>query len=55
MLAAVLVARYFRKGGGIAMLRMMSKPIPEHHAGKSSPYAPRDGFRIKAKRHVVRR
>jgi len=24
--------RYFRRGGGIAMLRMMSKPMPEHHA-----------------------
>ena len=32
MLAAVLVVRYFRRGGGIAMLRMMSKPMPEHHA-----------------------
>ena len=26
-LAAVLVVRYFRKGGGIAMLRMMNKPM----------------------------
>jgi uncharacterized protein len=31
-LAAVLVARYFRKGGGLAMLRMMNEPIDEHHA-----------------------
>jgi uncharacterized membrane protein YraQ (UPF0718 family) len=31
-LAAVLVARYFRKGGGIAMLRMMSRPMVEHAA-----------------------
>lgn len=31
-LAAVLIARYFRKGGGIAMLRMMNTPMPaEHH------------------------
>src|SRR5207248_795344 len=32
MLAAVLLLRYFRRGGGIAMLRMMSKPMPEPHA-----------------------
>jgi uncharacterized membrane protein YraQ (UPF0718 family) len=31
-LAAVLVARYFLRGGGIAMLRMMSKPMAEHAA-----------------------
>jgi uncharacterized membrane protein YraQ (UPF0718 family) len=31
-LAAVLVARYFVRGGGIAMLRMMSKPMAEHAA-----------------------
>jgi uncharacterized protein len=31
-LAAVLVARYFRKGGGIAMLRMMNTPMGDHHA-----------------------
>jgi uncharacterized membrane protein YraQ (UPF0718 family) len=31
-LAAVLVTRYFRKGGGIGMLRMMSEPVGEHHA-----------------------
>ena len=29
--AAVLVVRYFRKGGGIPMLRMMSKPMTESH------------------------
>jgi uncharacterized membrane protein YraQ (UPF0718 family) len=29
--AAVLVARYFRKGGGVPMLRMMNKPIGEPH------------------------
>jgi uncharacterized membrane protein YraQ (UPF0718 family) len=31
-LAAVLVVRYFRNGGGVAMLRMMSKPMAEHAA-----------------------
>jgi uncharacterized membrane protein YraQ (UPF0718 family) len=31
-LAALLVARYFLRGGGIAMLRMMSKPMAEHAA-----------------------
>jgi uncharacterized protein len=36
-LAAVLVTRYFRKGGGIAMLRMMSKPMGEHHAEGHAP------------------
>jgi hypothetical protein len=30
--AAVLTARYLRKGGGLPMLRMMNKPIPEAHA-----------------------
>jgi hypothetical protein len=29
---AVLTARYFRKGGGLPMLRMMNKPIAEAHA-----------------------
>jgi hypothetical protein len=36
--AAVLVWRYFRRGGGIAMLRMMNRPAGaghEHHAGHS--------------------
>jgi uncharacterized membrane protein YraQ (UPF0718 family) len=32
LLAAVLVARYFRKGGGLAMLRMMNEPMGEHQA-----------------------
>jgi hypothetical protein len=36
-LAAVLVTRYFRKGGGIAMLRMMGKPTTDHHAGAHAP------------------
>jgi len=31
-LAAVLLIRYFRRGGGIAMLRMMSKPMAERPA-----------------------
>ena len=31
LLAAALVVRYFRNGGGIAMLRMMNKPIVEPH------------------------
>ena len=38
VLAAVLVARYFRKGGGLAMLRMMNEPIGEHH-GHGQPAA----------------
>jgi uncharacterized protein len=29
--AAVLVWRYFRRGGGWAMLRMMNEPMEEHH------------------------
>jgi uncharacterized protein len=29
-LAAVLVVRYFRQGGGLPMLRMMSRPAEEH-------------------------
>jgi uncharacterized protein len=32
ILAATLIARYFRKGGGLPMLRMMNRPMPtEHH------------------------
>jgi uncharacterized membrane protein YraQ (UPF0718 family) len=31
LLAAVLVVRYFRRGGGLAMLRMMNTPMSEHH------------------------
>jgi uncharacterized membrane protein YraQ (UPF0718 family) len=30
VLAAVLIVRYFRKGGGVAMLRMMNTPLMEH-------------------------
>jgi uncharacterized membrane protein YraQ (UPF0718 family) len=32
LLAAVLVWRYFRRGGGMAMLRMMNAPMLEEHA-----------------------
>ena len=44
-LAAVLLIRYFRKGGGLAMLRMMNTPIAvehhHHHPGHETetPYA----------------
>jgi uncharacterized membrane protein YraQ (UPF0718 family) len=38
VLAAALVVRYFRKGGGLAMLRMMNKPAADHH-GHSQPAA----------------
>jgi hypothetical protein len=31
-LAALLVWRYFRRGGGLAMLRMMKKPMTPEHA-----------------------
>jgi uncharacterized protein len=30
-LGALLLVRYFRKGGGLAMLRMMNRPAPEPH------------------------
>jgi hypothetical protein len=30
-LAGVLVWRYFRRGGALAMLRMMNKPMGDHH------------------------
>src|SRR3954451_160159 len=38
VLAAVLVVRYFRKGGGLAMLRMMNEPMGAHH-GHAQPAA----------------
>jgi hypothetical protein len=38
LLAAVLVARYFRKGGGLPMLRMMNTPIGQH-GGHPEPAA----------------
>jgi uncharacterized membrane protein YraQ (UPF0718 family) len=31
-LAAALIYRYFRRGGGVAMLRMMNKPMSAEHA-----------------------
>jgi uncharacterized membrane protein YraQ (UPF0718 family) len=36
MLAAVLLVRYFHRGGGLAMLRMMSKSPGQHH-GSAQP------------------
>jgi uncharacterized membrane protein YraQ (UPF0718 family) len=36
MFAAVLLVRYFRRGGGIAMLRMMNRPMREHPAGHAA-------------------
>jgi len=36
-LAAVLLVRYFRKGGGIAMLRLMNKPVHDGHGHAHSP------------------
>ncbi len=38
LLAAVLIVRYFRKGGGLAMLRMMNEPMGEHR-GHGQPTA----------------
>jgi uncharacterized membrane protein YraQ (UPF0718 family) len=32
LLAALLLWRYFKRGGGWAMLRMMDRPMSEHHA-----------------------
>ena len=37
-LAMALLARYFRKGGGVAVLPMMNKPIAEHD-GHGQPAA----------------
>jgi hypothetical protein len=31
-LSAVLVWRYFRRGGGLAMLKMMQRPMAPEHA-----------------------
>jgi hypothetical protein len=31
-LAGLLVWRYFRRGGGLAMLKMMQKPVAREHA-----------------------
>jgi uncharacterized membrane protein YraQ (UPF0718 family) len=38
LLAALLIVRYFRKGGGLPMLRMMNEPIGEH-SGHRHPAA----------------
>src|SRR5437764_11126031 len=39
LLAGALVVRYFRKGGGLAMLRMMNTPIGENHGQRAHPLA----------------
>jgi uncharacterized protein len=39
-LAATLVLRYFRKGGGVPMLRMMNTPIDEHRGHRQPEVAP---------------
>jgi uncharacterized membrane protein YraQ (UPF0718 family) len=36
-LAAVLVVRYFRRGGGLPMLRMMNRPMGEHRGAAAAP------------------
>jgi uncharacterized membrane protein YraQ (UPF0718 family) len=38
-LAAVLLWRYFRRGGGLAMLRLMDKPMSEHHGDPDHGHA----------------
>jgi uncharacterized protein len=38
-LAAALVWRYFRRGGGVAMLRMMNKPMEHAHEGHAHGHA----------------
>jgi uncharacterized protein len=37
VLAAVLVVRYFRRGGGLPMLRMMNRPMGEHRGAAAAP------------------
>ena len=39
LLAAALVWRYFRRGGGWAMLRMMNKPMGEGHHAHAGAHA----------------
>ena len=39
LLAAALVWRYFRRGGGLAMLRMMNKPLTEEHHAHAGVHA----------------
>ncbi|HWW90849.1 MAG TPA: permease [Solirubrobacteraceae bacterium] len=42
-LAAVLLARYFHRGGGLAMLRMMSRPPGQHHGSARPTVATQSG------------
>ncbi len=37
--AAALVWRYFRDGGGLAMLRMMNEPMPQHEHDHAHAHA----------------
>ena len=39
VLAALLLVRYFRKGGGLAMLRMMNEPMAEQHEHHAHAHA----------------
>jgi len=39
LLGALLVWRYFRRGGGWAMLKMMDKPMGDHHAPRHDEHA----------------
>src|SRR5207244_8201041 len=39
LLAATLVWRYFRRGGGWAMLKMMNKPMDEGHQAHTGAHA----------------
>jgi uncharacterized membrane protein YraQ (UPF0718 family) len=39
VLAAVLLARYFHRGGGLAMLRMMAQPPDRHHGSTQATAA----------------
>jgi hypothetical protein len=39
LLAATLVWRYFRRGGGWAMLKMMNKPMGEGHQAHTGAHA----------------
>jgi hypothetical protein len=39
VVAAVLVGRYFQRGGGWTMLRMMNKPMDDHGAHAQHAHA----------------
>jgi uncharacterized protein len=39
LLATSLVWRYFRRGGGLAMLQMMNKPMPAGHHAHAGAHA----------------